>query len=190
MTDGQPHGRRRGVTRGYVVGLAGAALIVALALVVAVWGLLGILLGREPVSTRGVPPVAAELVVLLALVLLALGLWQQALVLLRGRSGPPWAHSIVLAAAAYFVWCLGGVLAGMSIGDTWLSPFALGLAVIWSLCSTLFWAVLARRVYTERPVPRWPWERRGEEGPDWIRYDGGGDPDRPEDPEPDRGGGR
>lgn len=168
MSEGRPHDRR-GVTRGYVVGLVAATTIVAVALVVAVWGLLGLAVGREPVTTPALGIAAAELIVGAAVVLLAVGLWKQALVLLRGRRTPPWAHTLVLGFGAYFVWCLGGVLAGMSIEDTWLSPFALALALIWALCSLLFWAVLARRVYTERGVPKWPWERRGEdEGPDWT----------------------
>lgn len=174
MNPEQPHERRRGVTRGYVVGLIGAAVIVAAALVISAWGILGVLLDRDPVLTPGVGPVAAELIVLLGLLVLALGLWLQALVLLRGRRRPPWAHVIVLAAAAYFVWCLGGILAGMSTDETWLSPFALALALIWAVCSLAFWAVLARRVYTDRPAPRWPHERRGDDdGPDWAFRDGG-----------------
>jgi len=167
VTAGQP--RRRGVTRGYVVGVVAAAVIVAAALVVAGWGMLGLVIARPPVSTTGVAAFAAEAIVLLALLVLAVGLWQQALVLLRGRQSPPWAHTIVLAAAAYLIWCLGGMLVGMSVDDTWLSPYSAVLAVAWGLCSLLFWAVLARRVYTDRPVPRWPWEKR-DEGPDWLRY--------------------
>lgn len=172
MTEGRPHDQRRGVTRGYVVGLAAASVIAALALVVGSWGLIGLLTGREPVTTPGVAPITAEVILLLALLVLAIGLWRQAIVLLRGRRVPPWAHILVLAASAYFIWCLGGILAGMSIDETWVSPFALVLALVWALCSLLFWAVLARRVYTDRPPPRWPWERRGSiEGPDWIRPD-------------------
>ncbi|MCB1273094.1 MAG: hypothetical protein KDB25_01670 [Leucobacter sp.] len=171
MSGGGPGERRRGVTRGYVVGLLVATVIVAVALVVATWGLLGMAIDREPVSTPGVSLPAAEVIVLFALVALAAGLWNQALVLLRGRRRPPWAHIVVLGFGAYFVWCLGGLIAGLSIEDTWLSPFALALGLIWALCSLLFWAVLARRVYTERGVPQWPWERRGDdEGPDWIDH--------------------
>lgn len=171
MTSDQSPERRRGVTRGYVVGLIGATGLVALALVVASWGLIGMFSGRQPVSSPGLLPAAAEWIVLLALIVLALGLWLQALALLRGRRRPPWAHTLAIAGCGYFVWCLGGVLVGMSIDETWVSPFALALALIWAIGSLLFWLVLARRVYTERPVPRWPWERRGDrEGPDWIRY--------------------
>src|SRR5690606_33613901 len=76
----------------------------------------------------------------------------------------------VIAVGAYLLWCLGGAIAGLRIEDTWLSPFALALAGCWALCSLAFWGVLARRVYTDRPVPRWPWERSGKDalGPDWI----------------------
>ena len=169
MNSGRPPEQRRGVPRGYVGALTAAVTIVGLALVVASWGVLSYLIGREPVQTPGVWVAAAEVIVLVALALLAWGLWLQALVLLRGRRTPPWAHTVVLALGGYFVWCLGGILAGLGIDETWLSPFALALALAWGLCSILFWAVLARRVYTNRPTPKWPWERRGEvEGPDWV----------------------
>ncbi|MBN9612511.1 MAG: hypothetical protein J0H64_03440, partial [Actinobacteria bacterium] len=157
--------------------------IASLALVIASWGLIGMSTGRQPVSSPGVTPAAPEWIVLFASVVLAVGLWLQALTLLRGRRTPPWGHTLALAGGAYFVWCLGGLLVGMSIDETWVSPFALALALIWAIGSLLFWLVLARRVYTQRPAPRWPWERRGDhEGPDWIGYDddddGLGDGDR------------
>ncbi|WP_244301297.1 hypothetical protein [Leucobacter insecticola] len=47
----------------------------------------------------------------------------------------------------------------MRIDETWLSPFAAVLAPIWAVAALLFWAILARRVYTDRPTPKWPWER-------------------------------
>ncbi len=190
MTDGQSHDRRRGVTRGYVVGLAGAAVVVALALLIAVWGMLGVATGREPVTTAGIPPVSAEAILLVAVLLLAFGLWRQALVLLRGRRTPPWAHTLVLALGAYFVWCLGGILVGMSIDETWVSPYGVALAIVWAAASLLFWAVLARRVYTDRPVPRWPHERHGDEdGPDWTRFGGYDRGDRGDDREDSDGTG-
>ncbi|MFC7764759.1 hypothetical protein [Leucobacter soli] len=96
MSEDRPHERRRGVTRGYVVGLVAATVMVALALVVASWGILGMVLRREPVDTPGLGLAAAELILLPALAALALGLWLQTLVLLRGRRTPPWAHVIVL----------------------------------------------------------------------------------------------
>ena len=157
-------GQRRGVTRGYVGGLIFAATIVAASLVVATWGLISLLSDRAPVSTENVARWVAPVAVFIALGLLAWGLWQQAILLLRGRRAPSWAHLIVLAGAAYLAWCLIGTLGGLSITETWLSPFAVVLAPIWAIASLIFWAVLARRIYTEREVPRWPWERE-DEGP-------------------------
>nr|WP_243752261.1 hypothetical protein [Leucobacter weissii] len=136
-------------------------------MLVAAWGLFAYLTGRDPISTPGVWMLSGEIIVLAALLLLGWGLWAQALTLLRGQRGLPWGHTVALAGGGYVVWCLGGVLAGLAIDETWLSPFAVALAVIWALCSVLFWAVLARRVYTDLPTPQWPWERRGEAGPDW-----------------------
>lgn len=168
MTDAS----RRGVTRGYVGGLIAATTVLAVALLVAAWGGIGYFTGLVPISTPGVWVLAGEFIVGIALVLLIWGLWAQALVLLRGRRGPSWAHVLVLAVGAYLIWCLGGLLAGLSIEETWLSPFAGSLAACWAVCSIGFWAVLARRVYTDRPVPKWPWEKRGEPGPDWRDVDG------------------
>jgi hypothetical protein len=163
---------RRGVTRAYVGGLIAAVSVLAVALVIASWGGIGYFTGLEPVMTPGVWVLAAGGLIVLALALLVWGLWSQALALLRGRRTPPLAHTLVLGAGAYLLWCLGGMLAGLGIEETWLSPFALALALVWALCSLVFWAVLVRRVYTDRPVPRWPWEGR-DEGPDWAGPGGG-----------------
>lgn len=174
MTDGHSDGRRRGVTRGYVGGLIAATVAVSLAMLIASWGIISYLTGLQPVTSQGVGVVSAEVIVALAILMLAWGLWRQAIVLLRGRKTPPLAHTLVLSVGAYLVWCLGGVAAGLSIAETWLSPYALVLAVAWALGSLGFWGVLARRVYTDRPVPKWPWERDDDRGPDWTDNDGWG----------------
>lgn len=170
MTDGRPHESRRGVTRGYVGGLIAASVAVAVAILVAGWGGLAWALGRGPVRTYGIGISASEVIVFVAVLLLVWGLWRQAIVLLKGRRTPSWAHVIVIGVGGYLIWCLGGMLVGLGIDETWLSPFALVLVLCWMLCSIAFWGVLARRVYTDRPVPKWPWERREEDalGPDWI----------------------
>lgn len=158
---------RRGVTRGYVGGLIFAVVIVALALLIAAWGGLALATQGGPVSTPGIGLGVASIIIIVALAVLAWGLWSQALLLLRGQSAPPWAHMLLLGAGGYLIWCLGGLLAGLTIQDTWLSFYAVILGIVWAVASLLYWAVLARRVYTERPTPRWPWEKRGEPGPDW-----------------------
>lgn len=164
-------GSRRDVTRGYVGGLTLAAVIVAAALLIATWGLLALTLQRDPVSSDGVPRWVAPVILILVLALLGCTMWQQALVLLRGRKAPAWGLVVAIAVGSYLLWCLGGTLAGLSIDETWVSPFAATLVPICGVASLLFWAVLARRVYTDRPVPKWPWERRGEPGPDWATGD-------------------
>ena len=172
---------RRGVTRAYVAGLVFAVAVIALAVLVAVWGALALYGGGGPVTTLNVPLFVAPVIVLCTLLLLAWGLWSQSLVLLRGKQTPSLAHAIAIAVGAYLVWCLAGVLVGLSLTETWLSWYALSLAVIWGLASLLCWAVLARRVYTDRPTPQWPWERRGEPGPDWANTDDDPWQDPPED---------
>lgn len=156
-------GARRGVTRGYVQGLIAATLTVTSALVLVSWGGLGLLLDRGPVTTDGVPLWFGVVTIVVALALLAFLLWRNAIGLLKGRKAPDWGSVIVAAGLAYLVWCLCGILAGLSIDETWVSPFAGVLAPIWAIAALLFWAVLARRVYTDRPTPKWPWERREEE---------------------------
>ncbi|KIP51969.1 hypothetical protein SD72_12105 [Leucobacter komagatae] len=155
-------GAKRGVTRGYVLGLLGATLVVAAAIVVASWGLLAMALGREPIETAAVPLWFGVLSIGLGLAMLGVLLWRQAISLLRGRKSP--VAGIVLGAAfgVYLIWGLCGVLAGLTIDDTWFSPFALILMPVWGIAVVLFWAVLARRIYTDRPTPKWPWERREE----------------------------
>lgn len=162
---------RRGVTRGYVGGLIFAVAVVAVSLLVAAWGVIALLTGVGPVATPGMSMVAPALIVMLNLAVLAWGLWLQSLVLLRGQRTPPWAHTLVLGVGGYLVWCLGGLAAGLGIQETWLSLYSAALGLVWAICSLLCWAVLARRVYTDRPTPQWPWEKRGEPGPDWIDGD-------------------
>jgi len=141
--------------------------IIAVALLVATWGALAWKTDGGPVSTPGIPLQVAPLIVIVAVGGLAWGLWSQSLVLLRGRKSPSLTHTLIIAVGGYLIWCLLGLLAGFSIADTWLSWYSLTLALIWGFSSLLCWALLARRVYTERPTPQWPWERRGEPGPDW-----------------------
>ena len=153
-------GAKRGVTRGYVLGLLGATLVVAAAIVVAVWGLLGMALGREPIETEDVPLWFGIVSIGLGLALLGALLWQQALSLLRGRKTPVGGIMVGAGLGVYLVWGLCGIAAGLSTGETWFSPFAIVLIPIWVIAVTLFWLVLARRIYTDRPTPQWPWERR------------------------------
>ncbi|MBC9944310.1 hypothetical protein ICL81_07280 [Leucobacter sp. cx-328] len=150
---------RRGVTRGYVRGLIAACLVVAVALLVAVWGFTSLLGSASPVQTESVPRWLAPVLVAIALVVLAAAMWQQALALLRGRVTPAWTTMFVGSLLAYLVWCLGGTLGRLQIEETWLSVYAWVLVPIWFVSCLAFWAVLVRRVYTELPPPRWPWER-------------------------------
>lgn len=157
-------GGRRGVTRGYVAGLIAATCAVAVALLVASWGMIALVSNSEPVMTESVAPAVGPLIVILAIVLLAASMWRQAITLLRGQWGPSWGKIVIAAVGGYLVWCVVGILAGMSLDETWVSPYALALGLSWALANLAFWAVLARRVYTDRPPPRWPWERKEESG--------------------------
>lgn len=144
--------------------MLGAALVVTAALVVASWGLIGMALGREPVESDGVPLWFGVLSIGLGLALLGVLLWQQALSLLRGRKSPVAGIMVVAGFGAYLLWGLCGIAVGLGTEETWFSPFALVLIPIWIIAVALFWLVLARRIYTDRPTPKWPWERREEQG--------------------------
>ena len=157
-------GVRRTVTRGYVTGLIAATLTLAAALVVASWGLLGVALGREPIESDEVPLWFGVFAIAVGLAALAWLLWRHAIVLLRGRKTPSWGIVIVATFGVYLLWCLAGILGGLSLDETWTSPYAVALAPIWGLSVIIFWGILARRVYTDRPTPQWPWERREERG--------------------------
>lgn len=168
---------RRRVTRGYVLALIGSATLLAASLVVLAWGLLAMFSESEPVSSEAVPAPVGPVLLGFALAALAWGMWRQALALLRGRRTPYLGMVVIESLGGYLLWCLGGVLAGMTISETWLSPYAWLIVPTFALSSLTFWAVLARRVYTDRPVPRWPWEKRDESGPEagWRDHAG---PDR------------
>lgn len=167
MADGQ----LRRVTRAYVWGLIIASAITAIALLTACWGIIALSSDTLPVTTENIPYGVAIFIVVIALAAFIWSLWLQALELLRGKKTPAWSHIVITGVAGYFIWSLIGVLAGFTLEETFKSPFAISLGIIWGLCSIMFWALLARRVYTQRAVPQWPWERRGEPGPDWIGED-------------------
>ncbi|MEB4614335.1 hypothetical protein [Leucobacter sp. M11] len=153
-------GARRGVTRGYVVGLALMSTVLGIALLVAAWGFIALLGDRRPVTWADAPVFLAPALVILLAAALIWAQWHSAVALLRGRRTPPWATAAVLALGTYLGWGLLGTLGGLPMADTWASPFPLALVVIWPLTLLLFWLVLLRRVYTDRPPPSWPWEKR------------------------------
>ncbi|NLA66386.1 MAG: hypothetical protein GX862_10845 [Leucobacter sp.] len=163
--------RRRGVTRGYVAGLTLAVVIIALTLLIVAWSAISVYAAKEVISTPDIGSAVVPLMLLVLLLLLAWSLWRQALVLLRGRYGPAWAQIVLISVGGYLLWCVMGVIAGLSLADTWVSPYAASLAIVWGVSCLIFWALLARRVYTDRPTPRWPWERDDDDGPDWNHPD-------------------
>lgn len=164
-----PEPRHR-VTRGYVGMLIFAVVTVAVALTVAAWGVLALALEADPVTTTDRPRWAGPLAIVLALVLLAWTLWRQAITMLRGRRAPSWGYWILAAGGAYTVWGLLGSAVGLPTAETWGSPFALLLMPIWIVASLGFWALLVRRLFTDRGRPRWPWEKDDDIGPDWVNY--------------------
>jgi hypothetical protein len=150
---------RRKVTRAFVLGLAALVTVFGLALLVAAWGLSSFILGTKPVATD-VAFFVAPIIILLALASLFWVLWRVALALLRGRTTLPWGPALLAALTAYFLWGILGTLAGFALNEAWFSVYVLELELVWILTVFLFWAVLSRQVFTERPAPAWPWEER------------------------------
>lgn len=149
------------VTRTYARGLVAAVAVLAVAILVASWGLVALWLEVSPVSST-VPNMAAPLIIFAALIVLIAALWHQVLEILRGHR-PGWALLVIVPGLAYLIWCVGGVLVGMSVQETWLSPFAFILAVVWALALLIFWGVFLRKVYTDRGTPQWPWEKHSDD---------------------------
>lgn len=148
----------RRVTRGYVWTLIAGSLVVAVALIVAAWGILAYATSSDPIRSPHIARWTAPALIVLALAGLAWLLWQQALALLRGRRAPRWSLFIVAIFGSFLIWCLGGMASGMAIDETWGSPFAWAIGLAWGVSFLLYWAVLQREIYTDRPMPRWPWE--------------------------------
>lgn len=160
-------GRRRGVTRGYAWGLILANTVVAVSVLIAVWGITAYLSGAGPVVTENVAFAFAELAVGVTLAALIWVLWSQTIAILRGRTSASWSHVLIAGLSGYLLWSLLGTAAGLSAQETWISPYALSLAIIWACSVIVGWALLTRRLYSDRATPQWPWEKRDEPGPDW-----------------------
>lgn len=167
MTDGP----QRRVTRGYVWGLMSMLAFASFSVVLAAWSLISLGTGTGPVQTSGVAFSSAAVSVLLSFIPFFGTCWAQAISLLRGRRALSWNLLLIVVLGTYLVWCLVGLSIGLDLQDTWLSPFALALALGWGTGLVLFWALLLRKIYTELPAPQWPWEKADDLGPDWAHTD-------------------
>lgn len=150
---------RRKVTKAFVLGLAAMASLFGLAVMVAAWGLIALATNTKPVESQ-VPFFVAPLIVIVAVGELYWMLWMIALRTLRGNCAPPWALAALGSAGSVLIWAIGGSLAGFTLSEALLSLFVLVLALAWFVAAMLFWLLLARQVFTERPTPLWPWERK------------------------------
>lgn len=151
--------QRRKVTRSFVLSLASLTTFFALAVLMATWGLVAFGLGVMPVTSE-IPNFVTPIIIVLALAELFWMLWIIALALLRGRAEPPWLLALATGLLAYITWGGIGLIAGFTVSEAWLSVDAITLPVIWIISALLFWLLLARQVFTTRPRPLWPWEKR------------------------------
>ena len=150
---------RRKVTRAFVLTLAAFTTVLGISMVIAAWGLEALLTNSKPVEAD-LPFFVAPVIFLPEIALLFFLLWRAALATLRGHSGPPWTQMLLVGLGAYLIWAVLGSLSGFSLRDAWMSVYVLSLVIIWMLSVFIFWILLARQVYTERPTPSWPWEQR------------------------------
>lgn len=149
------------ITKAYARGLIAAIIIFVVSLQILFWGLISLFLDTSPVTTD-VSNFTAPALIIVLIAFLAWIMWLQTLQLLRG-SKPTWSYAIIVSGVAYLVWSGGGMLAGLSIEETWLSVYAFSLAVIWPIGLILFWLFLYRKLYSGKDVPQWPWEAGDEE---------------------------
>lgn len=150
---------RRKVTKAFVLGLAAMTSLLGLALLVAAWGLLALALNSKPVDSQ-VPFFVAPLIVVVAIAELYWMLWRIALRTLRGQSAPPWGRALLTAALGVAIWATLGFLAGLTAAEALFSVYVLALALSWFVSAIVFWLLLARQVFTDKPTPLWPWERK------------------------------
>lgn len=163
MSNRAPHR----VTKGYARGLIGAVAIFAMALVVVSWGYLSWFLGVAPIVSD-VPRITGPGLVGLCLVVLMFTLWREVIHLLRGNA-PSIVLILIVPTSAYLVWSLLGMLFTLRIEETWISPYALTLALSWLCALLVFWGIFLRKLYSGKERPKWPWEKNElDEGPDYF----------------------
>lgn len=136
-----------------------ASALLTVSLIVAFWGLTSLITLKFPVETQ-VPRTTAPGIIMVTIGVLAWSMWQQSLNVLRGHVAVPIGRAIGVAVVVYVIWSVLGMLAGMPAAETWLSPFAIELIPIFVLGALCGWWVLLRRVYTNKPTPQWPWEKK------------------------------
>lgn len=136
-----------------------ASVFTAISLVVAGWGLTALGTGTHPVESP-ISEWVAPVIVAVCAALTLWTLWQQSLQLLRGDRTLPLGWAVTAGLGSYLIWCVFGSLAGMTVQETWLSWYAWELVPAMAVVNLLCWLVLFRRVYTDRPTPQWPWEKR------------------------------
>jgi hypothetical protein len=155
--------------RTYAAAMATFAAVLYVALVVAVFGVISLLLDRDVITDHEAGPIVGPVMTGVAILVVYFGM------LAIGLRVPPAKQRVSIGAAlllgfgAYFFFAVaGGVLLGAGRGDPFgfvlfagsqlLSPFALALGALGFVVALLYTVVLASRI-GERGRPRWPWEK-------------------------------
>jgi len=141
--------------------LALFALVAALALILAGWGMLSLILDRDVISQPGVPLAAGIIMTAVPLGAMYIVLLVAGPRLARGRPAP--AAMIALALALGGIALYGAIGWGVFVlgwADTFFGPFCWWLGIVLAIVWLLYRAMVMHRIHgADRP--RWPWEEPG-----------------------------
>ncbi|WGD36763.1 hypothetical protein [Lysinibacter sp. HNR] len=132
--------------------------VLAGALTIATWGFIALFTASDPIETADISLVVGPLSIVLALVVMFLSMFRIGKSLQHGHSRLPWSLILLAGIGAYLVAAIVFFAVGLPPHESFYSAFLLALLPIGWLCALCYWAMVARRIYTDRGRPRWPWE--------------------------------
>jgi len=159
--------------RRYAAVVAGFATVFYLALLVAGFGVLSLLLNRDVISDPNAGPIAGPVMTGVSVAIVLACLLAIALRIPKEKQRVSLQGAFLVGFGAYFFFAVaGGILLGAGRGDAFgfvislgtqlLSPFAITAGVLAFVVVLLFMIVIASQV-GDRGRPRWPWEKRDDE---------------------------
>jgi len=155
--------------RQYASVVAAFATVFYLALLVAGFGMLSLLLNRDVISDPHAGPVAGPVMTGVSVAIVLACLLSIALRVPKEKQRVSPQTALLVGFGAYFFFAVaGGVLLGAGRGDPFgfvvalgtqlLSPFALAAGVLAFAVVLIYMIVIASHV-GDRGRPRWPWEK-------------------------------
>jgi hypothetical protein len=160
--------------RRYAAIMAVFASVLYVALVVAGFGILSLWLDEDVISDPDAGPIAGPIMSAFAVAVVFAYLLTLALRVPKERQRVAPLSALLVGFAAYAVFAIvGGVALGLgdaeafgfviALGSQLLSPFALAAGVLAFIVVLLDMIVIASQI-GDRGRPRWPWEKRDDEG--------------------------